>query len=91
MKAGFSKLFISFIILSLIFSIYFTHKSYGISDNTVNKIEAEYKNVYSISAYFYQKEIMPGFIPVTFPLTPKSVSFFSINVAFPKRDNLSGF
>ncbi len=33
----------------------------------------------------------PGFIPVTFPLTPKSISFFSINVAFPKRDNLSVF
>jgi len=61
MKAGFSKLFISFIILSLIFSVYFTAKSYGISDNTVNKIEAEYKNVYSITAYFYQKEIMPGY------------------------------
>ena len=61
MKAGFSKLFISLIILSLFFSIYFTPKSYGISDNTVNKIEAEYKNVYSISAYFYQKEIMPGY------------------------------
>jgi|GEM_PF-2896204 len=61
MKAGFSKLFISFIILSLIFSVYFTAKSYGISDNTVNKIEAKYKNVYSITAYFYQKEIMPGY------------------------------
>jgi len=61
MKAGFSKLFISFIVLSLIFSVYFTAKSYGISDNTVNKIEAEYKNVYSITAYFYQKEIMPGY------------------------------
>ena len=61
MKIRFSKLFISFLIVSLFLSIYFTPKSYGISNNTVNKIETKYKDVYSISAYFYQKEIIPGY------------------------------
>ncbi len=61
MKIGFSKIFISFLISFLFVLIYFTPKSYGISNNTVNKIEARYKNVYSISAFFYQKEIIPGY------------------------------
>ncbi len=61
MKIGFLKLFIIFLILQLFTVIYFTPKSYGISDNTVNKIEAKYKSVYSIGAYFYQKEEIPGY------------------------------
>ncbi|MGC8554835.1 MAG: LolA family protein [Candidatus Acidulodesulfobacterium sp.] len=61
MKAKFLKLFIFFLVLESFATVYFTGKSYAKSYNTVNKIEAKYKNVYSIAAYFYQKEEIPGY------------------------------
>ena len=61
MKAKFFKIFIFFIVLQSFVTLYFTGKPYAESTNTVNKIEAKYKNVYSISAYFYQKEEIPGY------------------------------
>ncbi len=62
--AKLTKLAIPFLILSIFFLIGFIPKSYGKSGNTGNiigKIEAKYKTVRSISAYFYQKEIIPGY------------------------------
>ncbi len=62
--AKLTKLAIPFLILPIFFLIGFIPKSYGKSGNTGNiigKIEAKYKTVRSISAYFYQKEIIPGY------------------------------
>ncbi len=61
MKAKFLKLFIFFLVLQSFAMLYFIGKSYAESNNTVNKIEAKYKDVYSIAAYFYQKEEIPGY------------------------------
>ncbi len=52
---------ILFLILPVFFLPGFIPKSYGKSDNIIGKIEARYKTVHSISAYFYQKEIIPGY------------------------------
>lgn len=59
-----TKLPVLLFILSIFFLTGFTPKSYGKSGNTGNiigKIEAKYKTVRSISSYFYQKEIIPGY------------------------------
>ncbi|MHB1600348.1 MAG: LolA family protein [bacterium] len=61
MKIKYSRIYALFLILSFFVLISFTAKSYGISNNIINKIEARYKNIYSIRANFYQKEIMPGY------------------------------
>ncbi|RZD15312.1 MAG: outer membrane lipoprotein carrier protein LolA [Candidatus Acidulodesulfobacterium ferriphilum] len=63
-SAKLTKLAVPFFILSVFFLTGFIPKSYGKSDNTSNiigKIEAKYKTVRSISAYFGQKEIIPGY------------------------------
>ena len=63
-SAKLTKLAMPFLILAIFFLIGFIPKSYGKSGNTGNiigKIEAKYKTVRSISAYFYQKEIIPGY------------------------------
>lgn len=58
-----AKLPILFLILSVFFLIGFIPKSYGKegNNNIIGKIEARYKTVHSISAYFEQKEIIPGY------------------------------
>jgi outer membrane lipoprotein-sorting protein len=80
MKMQALKLFAVFLIMQAAVSTCFAQKSYGISDNTVKRIEAKYKNIYSITSYFYQKETIPG---------------YSQNMAFKghfyyKRNNHSG-
>ena len=52
-----------YLILNLFLIACFISKSYAASynNNLIYKIEARYKRVDSISAYFYQKEIFPGY------------------------------
>ncbi len=61
MKIKSLKLFIFFLVLQSFVALYFTSKSYGETNNIVSRIESKYKNVYSISSYFYQKEKIPGY------------------------------
>lgn len=58
------KFSVFLLLLSMLFLFNFTLKSYAISaasSSIILKIENRYKQVHSISAYFYQKEIMPGY------------------------------
>ncbi|MCL4321202.1 MAG: outer membrane lipoprotein carrier protein LolA [Deltaproteobacteria bacterium] len=61
--AKLTKLPVLFLILPVLFLIGFIPKSYGKegNNNIIGKIEAKYKTVHSISAYFVQKEIIPGY------------------------------
>ena len=61
MKSRFSKLYIFLLSLSFFVLIFLVPRSYGISNNIINKIEARYQNIYSIKANFYQKEIISGY------------------------------
>ncbi|HEC24526.1 MAG TPA: outer membrane lipoprotein carrier protein LolA [bacterium] len=57
------RFFIYFLILPFLFSLGFAQTSYAAppSNPIIKKIESRYKNVHSMSAYFYQKEIIPGY------------------------------
>jgi outer membrane lipoprotein-sorting protein len=61
MKTRFAKLFIPFLFIPIFFLTVFIPESYGKSNSIINKIEARYRTVHSISAYFEQKEIIPGY------------------------------
>ena len=61
MKTEFVKLFICFLFMPILFLTVFITPSFGASDGIINKIEAKYQTVHSISAYFEQKEIIPGY------------------------------
>ncbi|MHB8232543.1 MAG: LolA family protein [bacterium] len=55
------KLFMPFLFMPIFFLTVFIPKSYGKSGSIIKKIEARYKTVHSLSAYFEQKEIIPGY------------------------------
>ncbi len=57
------KYLLLLLILPILFLFNFTLKSYALasSNSIIIKIESKYKKVRSISAYFYQKEIIPGY------------------------------
>lgn len=57
------KFLVLFLILPALFLFNLTPKSYALtsSNSIIRKIENRYKKVHSISAYFVQKEIIPGY------------------------------